>query len=266
MSDFPADGAPLDQKFKPEVVRHNSSFLVPRLPDGGAGWLPPSRPIFAEFDYHAMICETIYAKGAKDLERVAQHMERQRQLDEERAAWSRERFSRQRKTAELWADMRETTKEVMPKVAPVPQERRDYNPWDPVHQQQPSTPLTAFGAKVQSDRLATRGAGLFSPMAAADNLANYLAAPPSTRDLQESASAPSLAQTSERWRPTPGRRPRGLMQGGPKAVVHWPGGWVPKQAPGDRGLPPGYIPAKDTVRGDLMWPDDLNMKREKRAH
>jgi len=237
---------------QPEVIRHNSCFLVPRAPDGGAGWLPPDRPLLAPFRYHDMVCETIYQKSSKDLERAFQHMQAHKQREEERAEWSRERFRRQRETAELWADMRETFSEIMkPQTAPV--KEAEYSPWAPTAAERMAASGGSFGQRPQAGEAGGRGKGLFNPAAT-------VSGPIEKKELQRSASEPGGDwQPGQRWRPTPGRRPRGLMQGGPKQVVEWPGGWVPKQAPGNRGLPPGYLRAKGRDRGDMYWPKDASL-------
>eukprot|EP00441_Pelagodinium_beii_P047089 CAMPEP_0197623112 /NCGR_PEP_ID=MMETSP1338-20131121/3186_1 /TAXON_ID=43686 ORGANISM="Pelagodinium beii, Strain RCC1491" /NCGR_SAMPLE_ID=MMETSP1338 /ASSEMBLY_ACC=CAM_ASM_000754 /LENGTH=245 /DNA_ID=CAMNT_0043192977 /DNA_START=77 /DNA_END=811 /DNA_ORIENTATION=+ len=236
-----------DSLRQPEVIRHNSCFLVPRAPDGGAGWLPPSRPILGDYRYHDMVCETIYQKSSKDLDRAFQHMEAQKQREEERAEWSRERFRRQRETAELWQDMRETFSEIMkPQTAPV--QEKAFNPWAPTAAEFNASNGISFGQR-PLDEAQGRGKGLFNPAATVSGPLEKTTG----KQLERSSSEPGGWKPGERWRPTPGRRPRGLMQGGPKQVVEWPGGWVPKQAPGNRGLPPGYLRASGSARGDMYW-------------
>ncbi|CAE8643200.1 unnamed protein product, partial [Polarella glacialis] len=110
----------LDPSHGPAVIRHNRTFAVPRVPDGGAGWLPPNRPLLASYNYHDMVCETIYMKGSKDMQRAQQYMDSKQQREEERMAWSSDRFRRQRATTKLFADMQETFGEILGKPAAPP--------------------------------------------------------------------------------------------------------------------------------------------------
>lgn len=226
------DGS-LKEFARPEAVRHNSCFLVPRPHDPtGSAWLPPSRPLLAPFRYHEMICETIYAKGTKDLEQVAHYVESRKEREQERAEWSRDRFRNQRESAAIWAEMRQTFQEVM----------------EPRSVVSPSSAIKATSKPpAAQDKNTGRGTDFVSPATTATARLVPL----------RSASEPGLSHRSLQQSP----QDKGFVN---KSMAATCPGWTIKQVPGTRGLPPNYIPAVLGQRGVLMWPNDRSLKRAKR--
>ncbi|CAE7329535.1 unnamed protein product [Symbiodinium natans] len=217
------------------------------------------------FSHHDLLCKDIYAKSSKNLERLGRFMESREVRDKERANWSRNRYRHQIASAQLWAGLHECASHLKPQPLELPPlDPHAFNPWEP----EVDTPSghaghtgPTFGAPARPT-LVRKARGLFSPYASMGDLAAAFHAP---EDGGRSAARAPLTKSETDLRPTPGRRPRGLMKGGPKQEIVWPGGWIPKQAVGSRGLPQGFITAKAFPGGVVMYPKDRWFPPEKTA-
>eukprot|EP00933_Yihiella_yeosuensis_P032705 TRINITY_DN26339_c0_g1_i1.p1 TRINITY_DN26339_c0_g1~~TRINITY_DN26339_c0_g1_i1.p1 ORF type:complete len:282 (-),score=38.65 TRINITY_DN26339_c0_g1_i1:174-986(-) len=247
----PVGGSFLDTFVQPENVRHNSCFLVPRPHDAsGSGWLPPDRPLLSQFRYHDMVSDTIYAKSSKDMHRLERHLALAKEREEERLKWSNERFRSKREAAILIADMRETFQEVLhPEQHAASQALASSTMLEPldaasVMQAAPTHDgnhhITSSPLPLPRKKKPARSSGLFAPAETA---------PPGT--LSRSASEPNKKKTN----PLGPKDVVPIGKGCSEGIV-WPGGWVPRQFPGSRGLPGNFQPAIATNRGNLMYPHD----------
>mmetsp|Transcript_60757 Transcript_60757/g.113587 ORF Transcript_60757/g.113587 Transcript_60757/m.113587 type:complete len:240 (-) Transcript_60757:168-887(-) len=226
---------------------------MPRLDASSSELVSDAHDSFAPaFSHHDLVCEEIYAKSTKGLEQLARFIEKQKSWDEERRDWSRNRYNHPIAAAKLWEDLHKSASYLkrQPVVELPPVDPGVFNPWavEQMVSDELSTAPT-FGAPSRPRNI-RRGHGLFSPYASMSSLAAAFNSPEDSQPrLQRSSTQTGL-------RPTPGRRPRGLMPGGAKQEIVWPGGWVPKQAPGSRGLPAGFITAKAFPGGVVMYPKD----------
>ena len=215
------------------------------------------------FSHHDQLCKEIYAKSSRGLERLGRFIDNRRVWDKEQAEWSRNRYRHQIESARLWADLRECAHQLQPPPLALPPLDPDvFNPWAVESEIYAPATEPTFGALARPTAV-RRGKGLFSPYASMSDLAAAFHAKdggPGPR-VHHAKSEPEL------WplRPTPGRRPQGLMKGGRKPEIVWPGGWIPKQSTGSRGLPPGFITAKAFPRGMVMYPKDRWYPPEKRV-
>ncbi|CAE8699835.1 unnamed protein product, partial [Polarella glacialis] len=265
----------LDPSHGPAVIRHNRTFAVPRVPDGGAGWLPPNRPLLASYNYHDMVCETIYMKGSKDMQRAQQYMDSKQQREEERMAWSSDRFRRQRATTKLFADMQETFGEILGKPAAPPWPKEEA-----LVAEDFADRSDAGSSKSAPRRRHGRAPGVFSPATSQDFFKEEHGsqtpsegsrqAPRSAAFMKRSSTAPGLLPgpfkqssclTGYTARSPASGSPLKMVKGKSQDVV-WPGGWKPEQSPGDRGLPSQYVSAKCMPGGSAMyWPRDRSFGR-----
>ncbi|CAE7771553.1 unnamed protein product [Symbiodinium pilosum] len=215
------------------------------------------------FSHHDLLCKEIYAKSSKGLERLGRFLENRKVWDKERADWSRNRYRHQIESAQLWADLHNCANQLKaPPLELPPLDPDAYNPWEVEPDMQAPPSGQVFGAPARHTAV-RRAHGLFSPYASMSDLAAAFHAPEDggRRSVQRNKSDPELSPL----RPTPGRRPRGLMKGGPKQEIVWPGGWIPKQSVGSRGLPPGFITAKAFPSGQVMYPKDRWFPPDKAA-
>ncbi|CAE7935954.1 unnamed protein product [Symbiodinium sp. KB8] len=213
------------------------------------------------FSHHDLLCKDIYAKSSKGLERLGRFIQDREAREKERADWSRNRYRYQIESARLWKDLQECANHLkQPPVELPPLDPDAFNPW--AVESETSAPFTAptFGAPARPTAV-RKAKGLFSPYASMSDLAAAFHAPEDGgRRLAQRARSQTEVSV---LRPTPGRRPRGLMKGGPKQEIVWPGGWIPKQSVGSRGLPPGFITAKAFPSGQVMYPKDRWFPPEK---
>jgi len=91
----------------PEVIRHNSLFLgyLSNGTDCKAG-RQPCQDILACARNHDAVCDTIYQASSHTLERAARHVLQRQEREEDRAAWSANRFQRQRDAGKMWHELR----------------------------------------------------------------------------------------------------------------------------------------------------------------
>ncbi|CAE8622094.1 unnamed protein product, partial [Polarella glacialis] len=207
--------------------------------------------------YHDMVCETIYMKGSKDMQRAQQYMDSKQQREEERMAWSSDRFRRQRATTKLFADMQETFGEILGKPAAPPWPKEEA-----LVAEDFADRSDAGSSKSAPRRRHGRAPGVFSPATSQDFFKEEHGsqtpsegsrqAPRSAAFMKRSSTAPGLLPgpfkqssclTGYTARSPASGSPLKMVKGKSQDVV-WPGGWKPEQSPGDRGLPSQYVSAK----------------------
>lgn len=91
----------------PEIIRHNSCFLISRG-TGDKGWLFPTKPSIGNCGYHDMVADTIYLRSSHDLDKARRYLQAKPARDEDLAGWSQARFRSQRESAEIWDELRAT--------------------------------------------------------------------------------------------------------------------------------------------------------------
>jgi len=234
-----------EESCSPPVIRHNSCFLHLRGLDDGTGFAP-TRPLMAGCRYHDMVRDTIYLAGSRDVRLVGQYLASRPQREAEQMEWSKNRFRKQRETAALWQDMRQTFDEISGR----PQGAR---PATPEAAQLPSgAPQPGLGVGVGAGA-ARGGSGLGGSVARGifEELAALGLTQPGSGSgrgglggLARTASEPGLA----------------TLRGSGSTALRQS---VVRQSPGTRGLPRDFTPAVAMHTGVMMFPKDRCFKDQR---
>lgn len=240
-----ATAAELELQFKdPPVIRHPICFNKPRRGSNSQ----VTRPLLdCNCHYHDMVRETIYMAGSHNTAKIGKYLDSRAEREAAQAEWSSHRFRKQRETAALWQEMRQTFDQISGRPQgerPVTSEAETPPPPAGSTPSRASARFSAFGRSVGpgSTGRASVAGEIFEELSV---MGLTTSATPSGSRLSGSrlgrghtASQPNLATL----------RGSGSMQMGQSSVV--------QQSPGTRGLPKGFKPAVAMHTGVMMFPKD----------